>query len=162
MIEEHSDFSEDKRHRYRLWKQWNESGTPSNPCCFCLFNPLPGDSFATDPTLMRCEQFARSWGYDGVMVVCLYPLVTAFLKDIRESGASKNSDEIVVQEMKKAKIAVAAWGAFPEAVERGRGMLRRLKLEEVNVMCLQVIGGFLRTPLGVDPDTKPVPVGAQS
>lgn len=155
MIEDHSDFSEDKRHRYRLWKQWGE--VESNVCCFCLFNPLDGDTFATDPTLMRCEQFARSWGCDGVMVVCLFSLVSSFLKDIREKGASKANDEIVVQEMKKAKIAVAAWGSLPEAVERGRGMLRRLKLEGADVTCLQVIGGFIRTPLWVHQDAKPIP-----
>ena len=155
MIEEHSDFSEDKRHRYRLWKQWGES--ESNVCCFCLFNPLTGDSFAKDPTLVRCEQFARSWGCDGVMVVCLFSLATAFMKDIQLEGASKHNDEVVVQEMKKAKIAVAAWGAFAEAIERGRGMMSRLKLEGVNVMCLQVVGGFVRTPLVVDPGTNPIP-----
>ena len=160
-MQEHSEFSEDKRHRYRLWKQWGES--ESNVCCFCLFNPLGGDSFATDLTLMRCERFARSWGCDGVMVVCLFSLVSSFLEDIRKEGASKANDVIVVQEMKKAKIAVAAWGSFPEAVERGRGMLRRMTLEGVNVMCLAVVGGFIRTPLWVDPDSKPIPLdGAQS
>ncbi|MFZ8963264.1 MAG: DUF1643 domain-containing protein, partial [Schleiferiaceae bacterium] len=59
-------FSDCGRYRYRLWRIWD----PSLPTLlWILYNPSTADAKVEDPTLRRCMDFTRQWGYGGLTVV---------------------------------------------------------------------------------------------
>ncbi len=55
-----------------------------------MLNPSDAGEKRNDPTMNRVIHFTRSWGYDGCIVVNLYPLVTS---DPREMWAWSHWDE---------------------------------------------------------------------
>lgn len=64
-------LSDDRIHRYWLWRIWDRS-RPVLVCC--MFNPSTADAKKDDPTIMRLCHFAKAWGYGGLLVVNLYSL----------------------------------------------------------------------------------------
>jgi hypothetical protein len=58
-------FSKDRKHRFKLWRIWDD--TKPN-CLFVLHNPSTADETKNDPTIRRCIQFAKSWGFGGVYI----------------------------------------------------------------------------------------------
>lgn len=82
-------------YRYRLWREWrgtpdakwrmwtDDSGKPvvdgaghqlGEPytCVFVMLNPSTADSGVDDPTIRRCVNFAKAWGYERMEVVNLF------------------------------------------------------------------------------------------
>lgn len=58
-------ISDDKKHRFRLWRIWDDK-LPK--VLFILHNPSTADEKEDDPTIRRCIEFAKSWGYGGIYV----------------------------------------------------------------------------------------------
>jgi hypothetical protein len=60
-------FSADGIYRYRLERR----GLLANDrvCLFIMCNPSTADDVKNDPTLSRCCNYARNWGY-GRLIVC--------------------------------------------------------------------------------------------
>ena len=56
------------RYRYMLSRKWG----PRPSAWFVTLNPSTADHEQNDPTILRCMDFARSWGCGGVNVVNLY------------------------------------------------------------------------------------------
>ena len=64
-------FSEDRIYRYILRCQISPllgAGT----CAFIMCNPSTADEHQDDPTIRRCIDFARSWGYAELVVLNLF------------------------------------------------------------------------------------------
>jgi hypothetical protein len=61
-------FSPCGRFRYRLGRRWAEGPTVA----LVLLNLSTADDEVDDPTIRRCIDFARRWGYGGLEVVNLY------------------------------------------------------------------------------------------
>ena len=56
-------------YRYWLTRTWNPRRAT---LCWVLLNPSTADADRDDPTIRRCQGFARSWGYGGIVVVNLF------------------------------------------------------------------------------------------
>ena len=67
-------LSEDGIYRYKLERKWGPD--PSNIVGFIMLNPSIADGESNDPTMTRVINFARSWGFDGVIVCNLYAYIT--------------------------------------------------------------------------------------
>jgi hypothetical protein len=53
-------FSEDRRHRYELWRIWDRK---VRKMVVIGLNPSTADETKNDPTIRRCIDFARRWGF---------------------------------------------------------------------------------------------------
>src|ERR1035441_4905977 len=62
-------FSEDRSRRYRLGR-----GLPPE-VCFVMLNPSKAGENDDDPTVRRCMGFAERWGFSGIIVVNLIPVI---------------------------------------------------------------------------------------
>ena len=57
------------KYRYQLWRKWD----PSLPVVlFIMLNPSQADASEDDPTIRRCINYAKSWGYGGIYVGNLF------------------------------------------------------------------------------------------
>ena len=65
----HAVLDKTGQYRYWLWRLW-DADLPH--VCFCMLNPSKADAVTDDPTLRRCINFAKSWGYGSLSVVNLF------------------------------------------------------------------------------------------
>ena len=103
-------FSEDHRYRYALFRQWNGA---EPYVAFIGLNPSTADASNDDPTIRRCINFAKDWGYGGIVMVNLFALRATDPKDMMadEEPIGPNNDYWIKFVIDKMEIAVAAWGA---------------------------------------------------
>lgn len=68
-------FSRDRTCRRWLRRWWVDS--PKRWAAWLMLNPSDAGESRNDPTMHRVIHFTQSWGYDGCIVVNLYPFITS-------------------------------------------------------------------------------------
>jgi hypothetical protein len=63
-------LSPDGLYRYRLTRTWGNGPMAT----FLMCNPSKADALLNDPTIVRCREFAKSWGCGGMRVGNAYGL----------------------------------------------------------------------------------------
>lgn len=125
MIETGAAFSPDRRYRWSLYRRWAEGGS----VLFICLNASTADETKDDPTVRRCVNFARDWGYGAMSVGNLFGLrsmdpnllYTTFdpiglENDYRLSVMAKDADRIVL-----------AWGNHGKCRGRAEQVTAMLK-----------------------------------
>lgn len=96
-------------YRYLLWREWDsESKTVS----FIMLNPSRADAEINDPTITRCINFARSWGYGRLEVVNLFAYRTSkpsLLKQATEPIGRENN-RFILESVERSDLVILAWG----------------------------------------------------
>lgn len=98
------------KYRYQLWRVWN----PKLPkCLFLMHNPSTADAFIEDPTIRRCINFAKDWGYGGIYVGNLSPYRATDPKDLLKTSQPlipwENCDHLYQMTL-ECQIHVLAYG----------------------------------------------------
>lgn len=153
-------FSKCRRYRYVLWRQWDEA----NPA-FAMFiglNPSTADEVKNDPTIRRCIDYAKRWGYGGVCVVNLFAYratkLSALKNETRPIG--QRNDRWLRQLAPAAAIVIAAWGVNGTLRQRDEIVQRFLG---ANLMCLKTTRhGHPAHPLYLKKTLRPRPFSAHS
>lgn len=137
-------FSDDEQYRYRLWRMWE---VQSVPMVFVMLNPSTADEQRLDPTLRRCEGFARREGRGGLMVVNLFGLRATDPRALERhtDPVGPENDEIIRDVLSAADPWVVAWGSHP-IVRRFDRVGRLLELSP---------GARLPLCLGINRDGQP-------
>jgi hypothetical protein len=119
-------ISDCNRYRYKLTRTWDED---KGKVLFIMLNPSTADEKTDDLTTRRCINFAKKWGYGGLMIGNLYPFrakrpkyLRKWLKEHNGVGMANWENEDHVHQMaEQADITVCAWGCnhkgIPEWVE---------------------------------------------
>lgn len=106
-------ISEDKQYRYYLYRIWDSS---KPLVMWIMLNPSTADAKVDDPTIRRCINFSKSWGYGGLYVVNLFayratnPLELTNTKDPigpLNKGIIDNTFHHVIEDGGKV---ICAWG----------------------------------------------------
>ena len=155
-IESGAEISDDGQYRYNLWRSW-DVGKPD--CLFIMLNPSTADAEQDDPTIRRCIDYAKRWGYGGLQVGNLFALRATHPKDLRNhlspTGGQKNDD--VLKEMHNAAhFTVAAWGTQGAYMGQGdhvKSLLRPMKGKIYHLGL--TVAGFPRHPLYLRKDAEP-------
>lgn len=102
-------ISECKKYRYRLSRVWNKN-LPI--ICFIMLNPSTADDQKDDRTINRIINFAKSWGFGGVVVVNLYGFRSSKPKDLRQQQDPEGPDNRrhVTEVIGEADMVIYAWG----------------------------------------------------
>lgn len=111
-------------YRYNLTRQWG-AGWPA--VCFIGLNPSTADALVDDPTIRRCVNYAKSWGYGKLIMVNLFAFRATEPKDMMAAAdpIGLENDGWVDAAVAEAEITVAAWGKHGKYKGRAEGMLKR-------------------------------------
>lgn len=119
-------FSRDRKYRYMLWREWDSS---KGTCVFIGLNPSTADEKEDDPTLRRCVNFAKQWGYGKYVMVNLFAYRATEPHELQKQAKPigyKNNYHIKMQ-CNDADLVVAAWGNHGSFMKRDQKVLRLLK-----------------------------------
>jgi hypothetical protein len=121
-------FDYNRDYRYRLWREW-DINKPT--VAFVMLNPSTADESEDDPTLRRCINFAKDWGYGRLEVVNLFALRATDPSELREhpnpvGGANNVHLQQVCEAVDKV---VAAWGAHGDLQNRAAEVVEMLDTE---------------------------------
>lgn len=119
MWESKASFSEDRTYRFILYRRWAELG---QEILFICLNPSTADEIHNDPTVSRCVNFARDWGYRAVWVGNLFALRATEPNELYTAyepvGMANN---LALRQMaKRCSKVVYAWGNHGRYQDRGR------------------------------------------
>jgi len=98
-----------RKYRYALWRTWDKT----KPQVMVIgLNPSTADETKDDPTLIRCINFAKSWGYGSVCMANLFAYRATAPSDMKASSdpIGTENDAWLLKLSKEAGIVVAAWG----------------------------------------------------
>lgn len=149
-------FSEDRKYRYTLWRQWVNAkelfddtsewtctkcgaGLDTGEDHECSFrfvqfiglNPSTADETNDDPTIRRCIQFCKDWGFDGYCMtnIFAYRATDPGVMKLQADPIGPKNDDWLVAMSFKADLIICAWGTHGGYRQRGaqvKGLLRAL------------------------------------
>lgn len=111
-------FDSTRLYRYSLWRRWAEPWLFDSPhwcndmVLFLMLNPSTGDESENDPTINRCIQFTKDWGYNGLVVANIFAIRATDPIDMKKAGdpvGPENNRAISYFVEHCAKI-ITAWG----------------------------------------------------
>lgn len=149
-----ANISKCRNYRYDLWRRWHEN--PITPyVAFIGVNPSTADETKDDPTIRRCVNFAKSWGYGAMHMVNLYGLRSTDPKKLKTviDSIGPDNDFWLKLVCNEAAIVVAAWGnnAEPKRAYDIRVLVPGLHYLELTKE------GQPRHPLYLKKDRRPIP-----
>lgn len=147
-------LSDCRKYRFALWRTWDDS----KPYAMIIgLNPSTADESLDDPTISRCIDFARSWGYGGLCMANLFAYRAtkpAVMLNAQDPVGFEN-DEWLLRLSKNAGVVVAAWGNHGSHLGRSKQVTALIS----NLHCLKLNAtGEPGHPLYLKGDLKPVPM----
>ena len=157
-----AEFSPCGRYRTFLERRWDglAFGSPGF-VAWIMMNPSTADEQVDDPTVRRCRDFSRRWGFGAMVVLNSFALRAtkpAMLLQA-EDPVGPGNDAAIRDGAKRAARVIAAWGLPPKPLRwRGAQIAAMLAEEGVRAEALKVTAsGEPGHPLYIAGDTLPVP-----
>ena len=162
LMRKHAIISKDEKYRYKLTRTWDED---KGKVLFIMLNPSTANHIENDLTTIRCMNFAKKWGYGGIMIGNIYPFRAKRPKHLRKWLKTQNQRAnfyyINISHVKEmadqADIIVCAWGCnykegIPDWIE---------ELDNLHYLELCDDGLTPKHPLGnLSKDLKPIAYNA--
>lgn len=150
-------FSRCGKYRYQLWRIWDSRLAQ---VMFVMHNPSTADSSMDDPTIRRCINYAKSWGYGGIFVGNLSPYRATNPEELK----GKDYKVLVPNENLNNLIEMAEYCSM-HVLAHGvpaNSLLLESVLPVMNWHYLALThDGHPRHPLYLKSDLKPVPIGIE-
>ena len=104
-----AQLSSCRNYRYALWRTWDDT----KPwVMFIGLNPSTADETTDDPTLTRCINYAKAWGYGGVCMANLFAYRATEPMNMKaaQDPIGVDNNAWLIKLAKQASLVVAAWG----------------------------------------------------
>jgi hypothetical protein len=148
-----AQLSEDGVYRYELTRRWGAG----DPVRWIMLNPSTADANVNDPTIRRCIGFARTWGYEAIVVHNLFALRATNPRELRThpDPVGPENDAYLRDPVAAGWLTVCAWGAHGELNSRADRALRAITGGGAVPMCLgRTKAGHPRHPLYLRSDAR--------
>ena len=146
-------FSEDRIHRYALWRIWDEK-LPK--VLFIGLNPSTATETKNDPTIRRCMGYAKGWGYGGYIMGNIFAFRSTDPSNLRKTNdpIGSENNKWLKKLHDEADLSIAAWGTHGKYLDRGNAVLDLIP----EIQCLRITkNGFPSHPLYLPKSLKPIP-----
>ena len=147
-------FSTYRRYRYPLWRIWEDT---KPTVLFVGLNPSTANEQLDDPTLIRCINYAKAWGYGGVMMGNLFAYRVTDPKELFQvtEPIGVENNMWLKNLASEADLVVAAWGNMGTHLGRSQEVISFLP----NLHCLKRNkSGEPAHPLYLKADLRPFPL----
>ncbi|MGA9070877.1 MAG: DUF1643 domain-containing protein [Terracidiphilus sp.] len=123
-----AEFGGDKQeYRYTLKRVWDAS---LGSVLFVMMNPSTADPYVDDPTVAKCQRYARSWGYGTMLVGNTFAYRATNQKDLLRVAdpVGPKNDKCLLQMAAQAGLIVLAYGKpHKNLCQRGRDVAALLR-----------------------------------
>lgn len=128
-----ASLSDCRKYRYALWRIWDDSKPYA---MFIGLNPSTADETENDPTINRCINYSKDWGYGGLCMANLFAFRATSPSDMMASDdpIGSDNDEWIIKLAKEAGVIVAAWGNDGSYLERSKEVQKMIP----DLMCLKI------------------------
>ncbi len=132
-VSQKARFSRCRQYRYSLQRSW-QSG--QGRVLFIGLNPSTADHRHDDPTIRRCVNFARDWGFAEIEVVNLFAFRATYPQDLKAAAdpVGKRNDEWIRRAHRLADLSIACWGNDGQFLGRSQQVAAMLS----DLHCLQI------------------------
>ena len=111
------------QYRYYLTRIWDED---KGKVLFIMLNPSTANAEEDDATTIRCINFAKKWGYGGLMIGNIYPYRTKSPKILKTWIKMRNQRanfyyiniDYVKRMAKEADLIICAWGGNHKGIPK--------------------------------------------
>lgn len=103
-------FSPCRTWRYALTRRWDPA---VEDVAFLMLNPSTADAFVLDPTVRRCVDFAKRWGFGGLLVLNCFALRSTDPRGLKAhpDPVGPDNDTVIADWLTRLPgPVVAAWG----------------------------------------------------
>lgn len=154
-MEQGASFSSCRTYRYALWRIWDKNKPIA---MFIGLNPSTADETCDDPTVTRCLNYARDWGYGGLYMANLFAYRSTDPQALFTAPnlVGDETDAYLKKLSCKAGIVIAAWGNHGSHLGRSKEVLAML--EKMHYLKLNKTGEPAH-PLYLSRTLKPKPFG---
>jgi len=120
-------------YRYSLSRIWDES---KPYVLFIGLNPSTADENKDDPTIKRCVDYAKRWGYGGLKMANLFAYRATQPSDLKKAKnpIGVDNDSYIKQLSNNAGITIVAWSDDGIYLDRDKEVIKFID----NPMCLNI------------------------
>lgn len=159
--ESNAVFSSCGLYRYALIRNWTSPllDEEVKRVAFIGLNPSTADATKNDPTVRRCIQFAKDWGYTGIVMLnaFAYRATDPHVMKMAVDPTGGQNDSVLAHVCDQMDCVVACWGTHC-GHRRRDAELSLLLPQHAPIDCLGFTqGGLPKHPLYLKSSTVPVP-----
>ena len=152
-MQKEATISDDQIYRYKLSRTWDST---KSTILFIGLNPSIADETIDDPTITRCINYAKDWGYGTLLMANLFAFRSTYPKDIylTDNPIGNENDNYILECVAQSDLVVACWG------NNGMYMDRENIIKELipNLYCLKKNkNGTPHHPLRLPRNIRPIP-----
>lgn len=160
-LNRHAEISRCGRYRYALYRDWDIG----RKVTFVMLNPSTADASIDDPTIRRCINFAKDWGYSGLCVVNVLAYRATKPRDLPPIGEAMGpiNYQWITWGCTHGELIVPAWGVRHRRYRAAYGAAcdAMIRVRDRHGTPIEVLGytqGFdPRHPLYMRADTQRIP-----
>jgi hypothetical protein len=142
------------------WRYTLERGWDSGPAClFVMLNPSTADFQNDDPTVAKCQRYARRWGYGELLVANLFALRATDPRALYDhtDPVGPENDDWIQRLAADAALIVCAWGVHGAYRDRGLIVARALAAQHPLHTLAVTKDGHPGHPLYLPESRSPIP-----
>jgi len=126
-------LSKCREYRYALWRTWDNSKPYA---MFIGLNPSTANETEDDPTINRCINYAKEWGYGGLCMANLFAFRATKPVDMKLSTdpIGPENDHWIQKLSKNAGVIIGAWGNDGSYMDRSKGIIQMIP----DIKCLKI------------------------
>jgi hypothetical protein len=81
---------------------------------FIGLNPSTADEVRNDPTVRRCIEYSKAWGYAGLCMTNLFAYRATDPEVMKKTSdpIGPDNDQHLIECARRARVVVAAWGDY--------------------------------------------------
>jgi len=149
-------FSPCRTWRYLLVREFDTGEGTAN---FIMLNPSTATETINDPTIIRCINYAKAWGFGRLVVTNIFAYRATAPRDMKAAAdpSGPQNDKHIIEQASGADLVVCAWGVHGEFMDREAHVRRLLRYCGRKVRHLGLTkGGHPKHPLYQRADAKPI------
>lgn len=164
-------FSPNRKYRYALWREWDldlltgcadDAEHAGEFLMVVGLNPSTADEKKDDPTLRRCIDFAKRWGFEALCMTNLFAWRATKPRELLKIAdpVGPENDITLIKVAKEAGMILCAWGGEGKLGGRATVVTNMLAAPYAggkDLMALRLIkDGSPEHPLYMPAETKPI------